>query len=100
MDDILNIDISIKHSTSATMSGKASRTAGAAADARDKAEISGHARNSTPGYSPVPFSIETYGRLTKESDKLLKKLADGAASAGACDRNSYSCWIKINVKYR
>lgn len=97
LDDLINVDISITHPASATLRGKASRTPGAAAEARDKAKVRDHAKNGTPGYSFVPFSIETYGRLGAPADKLLKELADVAASTGACDRDAYLCWIKREI---
>ena len=45
----------------------------------------------------MPFSVETSGRLGAPADKLLKELADVAASTGACDRDAYLCWIKREI---
>ena len=68
-----------------------------AAEARDKAKVRDHAKKGTPGYSFVPFSIETCGGLGAPADKLLKELADVTASTGACDRDAYLCWIKREI---
>ena len=56
---------------------------GTAAAARDKRKRRDHAHDGTPGYTFVPFSIESYGRLGVEADKLLKDWATWAASTGA-----------------
>jgi hypothetical protein len=74
LDDLLMVDISCVHPTGGTMRGKKSKQA-AAATARDKAKRRDHAKDGAPGYTFVPFSIETYGRLGVEADKLLKDLA-------------------------
>jgi hypothetical protein len=52
-----------------------------AASARDKNTRQGHTKDGTPGYTLVPFSIDAYGRLGVEADKLLKDSATEAASA-------------------
>ena len=95
--DVLNKDVSITHPASDTMRGPASKQIGAAAAARDEAKRNDHAKHGTPGYSFVPFSVESYGCLGKEADKLLKDLADGAASTGACERVSYLHWIRKEI---
>lgn len=81
-DDLLMVDISCVHPAGATMRGKASKRIGAAATAREQAKRRDHARDGTPGYTFVPFSVETYGRLGPEADKLLRDLATEAASTG------------------
>ena len=60
---------------------------------RDKAKVGDPAKNGTQGYSFVSFSVETYGRLGATADKLLKELADVAASTG----DAYLCWIKREI---
>ena len=42
----------------------------------------------------MPFSIEPYGRLGVEADKLLKDLATWAASTGAWERDVFLHWIR------
>lgn len=63
MEDLLNVDVSVTHPAMHSVRVKASKTPGAAAEERDKAKKRYHEKNGTPGYSFVPFSIETYGRL-------------------------------------
>jgi hypothetical protein len=62
LDDLLMVDISCVHPAGETMRGKASKQAAAAAIARDKAKLRDHARDGTPRYTFVPFSIETQHR--------------------------------------
>jgi hypothetical protein len=76
--------------------GKASKQA-AAATARDKAKRRDHAKAGAPGYTFVPFSIETYGRLGVEADKLLKDLAKEAASTGVWKRDVFLHWIRKDI---
>jgi hypothetical protein len=45
----------------------------------------------------VPFSVECYGCLGTEADQLLRDLADGAASTGACERTDYLHWIRKEI---
>ena len=42
-----------------------------------------HETHGTPGYTFVPFIVETYGRLGKDAEHLLRELADVAASTGS-----------------
>jgi hypothetical protein len=97
LDDLLMVDISCVHPAGETMRGKASKQAGAAATARDKAKRWDHAKDGTPGYTFVPFSIETYGQLGVEADKLLKDLASEAASTGVWERDVFLHWIRKEI---
>jgi hypothetical protein len=57
-------DVSIIHSTSLnTLSRAAAATAGAATSHRDRQKQTAYARVEPNGYSFVPFSVESYGRL-------------------------------------
>ena len=45
----------------------------------------------------MPFVVESYGRLGKDAEQLLGKLADGAASNGMFERTVYLQWIKEEI---
>jgi len=97
LDDLLMVDISCVHPGGVTKRGIASKQAGAAAAARDKRKRKDHANDGTPGYTFVPFSVETYGRLGVEADKLLKDLATEAASTGVWEREAFLHWIRKEI---
>jgi hypothetical protein len=52
-----------------------------------------HEKNGAPGYSFVPFSVETYGRLEKDAQGVLRDMAERAACAGDCDRDCFVNWM-------
>lgn len=97
MDDWLNVDISITHPCKDTTRAKASKVAGAAAAQKARDKRSTHETEGTPGYTFVPFIVETYGRLGVDAEQLLKELADVAASTGKCDREGYLHWIRKEI---
>jgi hypothetical protein len=97
MEDLLNVDVSVTHPAMHSVRVKASKTPGAAAEERDKAKKRYHEKNGTPGYSFVPFSIETYGRLGKDAERLLKDMAVRAASTGDCDSVSFLHWMRKEI---
>jgi hypothetical protein len=75
------------------MRAKASKQAAATAVAREQAKRRDRPKDGTPGYTFVPFSIVTHGRLGTEADKLLKDLATEAASTGLWERDMFLHWI-------
>jgi hypothetical protein len=79
------------------MRGLASKHAAAAATARVKAKRRDHAKDGTPGYTFVPSSIETYGRLGVEADKLLQDLANEVASTVLWEWNVFLHWIRKEI---
>jgi hypothetical protein len=81
----------------ATMRAMAGKHAAAAATARDKAKRRDHAKDGTPDYTFVPFSIESYGRLGVEANKLLKDLSNEAASTGVWERDVFLHWIRKEI---
>ena len=97
LDNLLMVDTSCVHPGGVTKRGIASKRAGAAAESRDKRKRKDHAKDGTPGYTFVPFSIETYGRLGVEADKLLKDLATEAASTGVWEREAFLHWIRKEI---
>lgn len=97
LEDLLNVDVSVTHPAMHSVRIKASKTPGAAAEERDKAKKRYHEKNGTPGYSFVPFSVESYGRLGKDAENLLKDMAERAASTGDCDRNGFLHWIRKEI---
>ena len=56
-----------------------------------------HEKNGTPGYQFIPFSVESYGRLGEDADRLLKDMAERAASTGSCDRNGFLHWMRKEI---
>jgi hypothetical protein len=97
LDDLLMVDVSIVHPAGATARKKASEQPGAAAAERDKRKRKDHGADGTPGYEFVPFSIESYGRLGLEADKLLKDIATEAASTGAWEMEVFLHWMRKEV---
>ena len=45
----------------------------------------------------MPFSVETYGRLGPEAEKLLRDLATEAASTGVWERDVFLHWIRKEI---
>jgi hypothetical protein len=97
MEDLLSVNVSVTHPAMHTVRAKASKTPDAAAEERDKAKKRYHEKNGTPGYSFVPFSVETYGRLGKDAEVLLRDMADRAASSGDCARDCCLHWMRKEI---
>lgn len=91
------MDVIITHPATQTMREKASKEVGAAAKEAEEAKRRDHAKEGTKGFTFVPFAIETYGRLGREAENLLKQWADSAASTAACEREAYLHWIKQEI---
>jgi hypothetical protein len=64
-------DVSTIHPTSLNTLFRAAATAGAAASHRDRQKQTAYARVEPNGYSFVPFSVESYGRLGQPAMTLL-----------------------------
>jgi hypothetical protein len=45
----------------------------------------------------VPFSVETYGRLGKDPENLLRDMAERAASTGNCDHECLLHWMRKDI---
>ena len=56
-----------------------------------------HGRGINGSYSFVPFAVETYGRLGRDAEKLLKDMAELAASTGDCDRDAFMHWMRKEI---
>jgi hypothetical protein len=97
MEDLLNVDVSVTHPAMHMVRVKASRTPWAAAEERDKANRYFHEKSSTPGYTFVLFSVETYGRLGKHADGLLRDMAKRAGSSGDCHRDCFLHWMRKEI---
>jgi hypothetical protein len=97
LDDLLMVDILGVHPAGATMRATASKQPGAGAVARERAKRRDHAKDGTPRYTFVPFSIETYGGQGPEADKLLKDLATPADSTGVWERDVFLHWIRKEI---
>jgi hypothetical protein len=82
-------DVSIIHPTSPNSLSRAGATAGAAASHRDRQKQTAYARVEPNGYSFVPFSVESYGRLGQPAMTLLHSLGDEAAGPGGVSRASF-----------
>lgn len=96
LDEILNVDISITHPAADSYCKAAARQTGAAAAERDQRKVQHHAADGTPGYTFIPFSIETYGKLGKPASELLKDMAWGASG----DRHSFLSWAYTEISVR
>jgi hypothetical protein len=82
-------DVSIIHPTSLNTLSRAAAAAGAAASHRDRQKQTAYARVEPNGYSVVPFSVESYGRLGQPAMTLLHSLGDEAAGPGGVSRASF-----------
>jgi hypothetical protein len=45
----------------------------------------------------VPFSIETYGRFGKDTEGVLRDMAERAASSADCDRDCFLHWMRKEI---
>ena len=100
MDDLIDLDISCTHPAAKDNREAACAGPGGAATKRDEMKRRHHAKDGTPGYTLVPGTIETYGRLGKPFQALLRDLADRAASTGACDRSQFLNWAHTEISVR
>ena len=100
LDEILNVDLSMIHPAAQEYRAAAAKGPGEAAKIRDRQKRNDHAKEGNQGYTFVPFSIETYGRLGKPAEELLKSVADVAASTGAVDRNTFLQWSYKELSVR
>jgi hypothetical protein len=82
-------EVSITPPTSFNTLSRAAATAGAAASHRDRQKQTAYARVEPNGYSFVPFSVESYGRLGQPAMALLHSLGDEAAGPGGVSRASF-----------
>ena len=97
MEDMLNVDISVIHPAGQSIREQACKNGGAAAKYRERQKRRDHEKNGTPGYQFIPFSVESYGRLGEDADRLLKDMAERAASTGSCDRNGFLHWMRKEI---
>ena len=68
---------------------RAARADGAAAAERDAKKRAKYATSDPAGYTFVPLSVESYGRLGKPAMQLLADLASEAELAGAVSTDSF-----------
>jgi hypothetical protein len=97
LDDLVMVDVSCAHLAGETMWGMASNNVAALATAQDKSKRQDHAEHGTLSYTFIPFSIETYWRLGVGADKLLKDLANEAASTAVCETDVFLHWIRKEI---
>jgi hypothetical protein len=85
------VDISITHPIAINTLAAAATTAGAAAARRDQQERATYSRVEPNGYPFVPFSVESYGRISPPAMKHLHAyaLGDEAAGPGGVTRVSF-----------
>jgi hypothetical protein len=83
------VDISCVHPAGETMWGKMSKTQQQRLHCLMQGQAVRSCKRQTPGYTFVPFSNETYGRLGVETDNLLKDFANEAASTGIWERDMF-----------
>jgi hypothetical protein len=82
-------DVSVVHPLSQNTLSAAAAGAGSAAARRDQQKRTAYARVEPNGYTFVPFSVESYGRLGQPAMKLLHQLGDEAAGPGGVTRASF-----------
>jgi hypothetical protein len=82
-------DVSIIHPTSLSTLSRVAATAGAATSHRDRQKQTAYARVEPNGYSFVPFSVESYGRLGQPAMTLLHSLGDEATGPRGVSRASF-----------
>jgi hypothetical protein len=92
LEHLLNVDTSVTHPAMASTRINASKIPGAAAEECDKARKRHHHKNCTQDYPSVPLSVETYGRVRKDAEGLLKDMTEWAASTGACE---FDCFLHL-----
>ena len=91
---ILMVHVSCLHPAGQMAGEKARKQEDAAAAGRSKRKMKDHEQDGTPGYTFVPFSIESYGRLEVEAENLLRDWATEAASTGAWEQDVFLQWTR------
>ena len=89
--DLVLGDVSVVHPAGATeiRVRKSDEVAGASAAGRDAAKRAKHAAGAAGGYSFVPLTVESYGRMGEPARKFLSNLAEKASSVGRVDRGAF-----------
>jgi hypothetical protein len=82
LGDIPIVDISITHPLAINTLSAAATAAGAAVARREQQKHATYSRVEPNGYPFVPFSVESYGRISQPVMKLLHALGDEAAGPG------------------
>jgi hypothetical protein len=82
-------DISVIHPLSINILPRVVTTAGAAASLRDRQKRTAYAKVKPKGYGFVPFSVETYDRLSNTAMKLLHDLGEEVAGPGGVSQSSF-----------
>jgi hypothetical protein len=82
-------DVSIIDPPSINTLPAAAATAGAAAARRNQQKRAAYSRVELNGYTFVPFSMESYGRLGQPAMALLHRLGDEATGSGEVSRASF-----------
>jgi hypothetical protein len=97
LDDLVDVDICITHPGCETYRAAAAKQPGATAAKAEARKRKDHEKEGAKGFSFAPFCIESYGRLGKRAEELLREWADIAASSGHWERNAYLNWIKQEI---
>lgn len=82
------VDVSVIHPAASSYL-QAARTVGGAAAVRDAAKTVRYESIDPNGYTFVPISVETFGRLGKPAMELINKLAATAAAGGAVEKSAF-----------
>ena len=72
---------------------QAARTVGGAAAVRDAAKRLRYESIGPNGYTFVPISVETFGRLGKPAMELINKLAATVAAGGAVEKSAFMAYV-------
>jgi len=88
-DGVAIADVSIVHPAGASYVKGAARQPGKAAAQRDAEKIAKYASADPNGYTFIPLSMESFGRLGKPAMQLLNRLATTAADSGAVRKDTF-----------
>jgi hypothetical protein len=83
------IDVAVVHPGASTYVDRAAAMPGAAAAATDLRKTAAYRRGGYQGFTFVPFSVESYGRLGCPAMAFLNELAEVAASSGAVSKGAF-----------
>ena len=88
-DSLTVVDVTVVHPCAASYVDAAARTAGAAAERREREKRRRYQRDEPDGYSFTGFVVESLGRIGKEGMSFLNTLADKAAESGDVQRGEF-----------
>ena len=82
-------DIAVVHPAAPSHRAVAAVTPGATARAKDTDKIRHYRRNDNNAYDFIPFTVESFGRLSPKAMELLNTLATAAAGASDVEKGDF-----------